>query len=345
MLEELRKSPVPSPEATTSKPLLQTFLIHIQLLDPVTWLGPWQCFCCGVLATGLRLADLTVTDGIKFFLACGLIGPLLTGFSQSINDYFDRHLDAINDPERPIPAGRISLAAARANFILTGFLAVGNMLLLYLVTTSPVILILGIAGLFLAYAYSAPGFRLKENGWLGTTAVGIGYCLVPWLLAAHLFSREPGFPTFHLALGVVNALVAMGLITMNDFKSIEGDRKNALKTLPVLYGERGAMLIAFTEINLAQVIFVVTCFFFGYATIGWLGVVFFVPQLIQQVQLYRAPNDSRLLESIGRNVAGRSLISQSQAGAHPGFIRFLVGSNLLTVTALTAVSIVHGYWR
>ncbi|MGQ9897819.1 MAG: (bacterio)chlorophyll synthase [Acidobacteriota bacterium] len=345
MLEELRKSPVSSPDTATSPPLLQTLLTHVQLLDPVTWLGPWQSFCCGVLAIGPRLSELTMTDGIKFFLACGLIGPLLTGFSQSINDYFDRHLDAINDPERPIPSGRISLSAARANFMLTGLLAVGNMSLLSMVTGSLLILALGLAGLLLAYAYSAPGFRLKENGWLGTTSVGIGYCLVPWLLAAYLFSREPGFPSFHLALGGVNALVAMGLITMNDFKSIEGDRRNALRTLPVLYGERGAMIIAFVEINLAQVIFVITCFFFGHVTIGWLGIAFFVPQLIQQIQLYRAPHDSQLLESIGRNAAGRSLISQSQASAHPGFIRFLVGSNLLTVTALTAVSIVHGYWR
>ncbi|MFQ3582683.1 MAG: (bacterio)chlorophyll synthase [Chloracidobacterium sp.] len=336
---------MPSSDAVIPSPLIRTVLTHLQLLDPVTWLGPWQCFCCGVLAVGLRPADLTWADGVKFFLACGLIGPLLTGFSQSINDYFDRHLDAINDPERPIPAGRISLAAARANFILTALLAIGNMALLYLVTDSPLILLLGAAGLFLAYAYSAPGFRLKENGWFGTTSVGLGYCMVPWLLAAHLFAREPGFPFFHLALGVVNALVAMGLITMNDFKSIEGDRKNNLKTLPVLYGERGAMLIAFTEINLAQVIFVATCFYFGYAVIGWLGVAFFIPQVIQQVQLYRAPNDARLLTSLGRNAAGRSLISQSQSGAHPGFIRFLVGSNLLTVTALTAVAIVHGYWR
>lgn len=336
---------MPSSDAIASPPLLRTFLTHLQLLDPVTWLGPWQCFCCGVLATGLRLSEITLAEGIKFFLACGLIGPLLTGFSQSINDYFDRHLDAINDPDRPIPAGRISLSAARANFILTGLLALGNMSLLYVLTGSRLILVLGLAGIFLAYAYSAPGFRLKENGWLGTTSVGIGYCLVPWLLAAHLFSRNADFPLFHLALGVVNALVAMGLITMNDFKSIEGDRRNALRTLPVLYGERGAMLIAFTEINLAQVIFVVTCFFFGYVTIGSLGIVFFVPQIVQQVQLYRAPHDSRFLESIGRNAAGRSLVSQSQASAHPGFIRFLVGSNLFTVTALTAVSVVHGYWR
>jgi chlorophyll synthase/bacteriochlorophyll c synthase len=151
-----------------------------------------------------------VTDGVKFFLACGLIGPLLTGFSQSINDYFDRHLDAINDPERPIPAGRISLAAARANFILAGFLAVGNMLLLYLVTASPVILILGVAGLFLAYAYSAPGFRLKENGWLGTTAVGIGYCLVPWLLAAHLFFTGAGLSCLSSGAGGCQCLGCHG---------------------------------------------------------------------------------------------------------------------------------------
>ncbi|MDW8216975.1 MAG: (bacterio)chlorophyll synthase [Acidobacteriota bacterium] len=336
---------MPSSNAIARPTFTRALLTHIQLLDPVTWLGPWQSFCCGVLATGLRWSEVTPTDGLKFFLACGLIGPLLTGFSQSINDYFDRHLDAINDPERPIPSGRISLAAARANFTLTGLLAVGNMLALYLVTGSVLILVLGVAGLLLAYAYSAPGFRLKENGWLGTTSVGIGYCFVPWLLAAHLFSREPGVPTFHLTLGVVNTLVAMGLITMNDFKSIEGDRQNRLRTLPVLYGERGAMLIAFTEINLAQLIFVAACFHFGHPTIGWVGVAFFVPQIIQQVQLYRAPNDARLLTSLGRNAAGRSLITQRQTGAHPGFIRFLFGSNLFTVTALTALAVVHGYGR
>jgi chlorophyll/bacteriochlorophyll a synthase len=34
-------------------------------------------------------------------------GPLLTGYTQTINDWYDRDIDAINEPNRPIPSGRI----------------------------------------------------------------------------------------------------------------------------------------------------------------------------------------------------------------------------------------------
>ena len=32
-------------------------------------------------------------------------GPLLTGYTQTINDFFDKEIDAINEPDRPIPSG------------------------------------------------------------------------------------------------------------------------------------------------------------------------------------------------------------------------------------------------
>jgi len=34
-------------------------------------------------------------------------GPLLTGFTQTINDYYDKEIDAINEPYRPIPSGTV----------------------------------------------------------------------------------------------------------------------------------------------------------------------------------------------------------------------------------------------
>ena len=36
-----------------------------------------------------------------------LAGPLVCGTSQAANDWFDRHVDAINEPGRPIPSGRV----------------------------------------------------------------------------------------------------------------------------------------------------------------------------------------------------------------------------------------------
>jgi len=37
-----------------------------------------------------------------------MAGPFLTGYTQTINDYYDREIDAINEPYRPIPSGKIS---------------------------------------------------------------------------------------------------------------------------------------------------------------------------------------------------------------------------------------------
>jgi chlorophyll synthase len=37
-----------------------------------------------------------------------MAGPLLTGYTQTINDWYDREIDAINEPYRPIPSGAVS---------------------------------------------------------------------------------------------------------------------------------------------------------------------------------------------------------------------------------------------
>ena len=51
---------------------------------------------------------LGAVDAAKGFAAMILAGPLLTGFTQTINDWYDREIDAINEPNRPIPSGAIS---------------------------------------------------------------------------------------------------------------------------------------------------------------------------------------------------------------------------------------------
>ncbi|AES79524.2 UbiA family prenyltransferase [Medicago truncatula] len=35
-------------------------------------------------------------------------GPFLTGYTQTLNDWYDREIDSINEPYRPIPSGAIS---------------------------------------------------------------------------------------------------------------------------------------------------------------------------------------------------------------------------------------------
>ena len=77
--------------------------VVVELLKPITWFPPMWAFGCGVVSSGVPLRDKwgLVIAGLM------LCGPLLCATSQAVNDWFDRHVDAINEPGRPIPSGRM----------------------------------------------------------------------------------------------------------------------------------------------------------------------------------------------------------------------------------------------
>lgn len=58
---------------------------------------------CGAAASGNF--EWTPENVAKSALCMVMSGPLLTGYTQTINDYYDREIDAINEPYRPIPSG------------------------------------------------------------------------------------------------------------------------------------------------------------------------------------------------------------------------------------------------
>ncbi len=74
-----------------------------ELLKPITWFAPMWAFGCGIVSSGQALSGrwVVVAAGVA------LCGPLVTGTSQAANDWFDRHVDAINEPGRAIPSGRV----------------------------------------------------------------------------------------------------------------------------------------------------------------------------------------------------------------------------------------------
>jgi chlorophyll synthase len=74
-----------------------------ELLKPITWFPPMWAFGCGVVASGQPL------QGHWGLVLAGILlaGPFVCATSQAVNDWFDRHVDAINEPQRPIPSGRM----------------------------------------------------------------------------------------------------------------------------------------------------------------------------------------------------------------------------------------------
>jgi hypothetical protein len=75
----------------------------LEVLHPITWFPPMWAFTCGVVSSGVNVArELAGADRRR-----RPAGPLVCATSQAVNDWYDRHVDAINEPNRPIPSGRL----------------------------------------------------------------------------------------------------------------------------------------------------------------------------------------------------------------------------------------------
>ncbi|MDX2308661.1 MAG: chlorophyll synthase ChlG [Hyphomicrobium sp.] len=210
----------------------------IELLKPITWFAPMWAFMCGVVSSGMTLYD---ARWLTFIAGVLLAGPLVCGTSQVVNDWYDRHVDAINEPGRPIPSGRVPGAMGYYFALLWTAVSLAVSTLL-----GPWGLTAAVVGLALAWAYSAPPLRLKLNGWWGNAAVGLCYEGLPWFTGALVLSGAlPGVEILTLAL--LYSIGAHGIMTLNDFKSIEGDSALGVRTLPVQLGpERAARLACVT---------------------------------------------------------------------------------------------------
>jgi chlorophyll synthase len=251
----------------------------LELLKPVTWFAPMWALGCGVVSANVPL----LANWPKIVGAVLLAGPLVCGTSQAANDWFDRHVDAINEPNRPIPSGRIPGRWGLSVAIAWTLLSIGVAAAL-----GPSVLVASVVGLALAWAYSAPPFRLKLNGWWGNSAVGLCYEGLPWFTgAAALASRVPDARITLLAL--LYSVGAFGIMVLNDFKAIEGDKELGIRTLPVQLGVRPAAILACAVMALPQLAVLAILFGNGRAFEGKVVVALLALQLAVMPIFVREP--------------------------------------------------------
>ena len=251
----------------------------LELSKPLTWFPPMWAFMCGVVSSGIPLGDRWP------YLLAGIVlsGPLVCGTSQAVNDWFDRHVDAINQPERPIPSGRIpgrwglGIAIAGTLVSLPVAAAIGWW-----------VLVAAVVGLAFAWAYSAPPFRLKVSGIWGPAAVALSYEGLTWFTGASLMAG--GLPDWHILWLIgLYSFGAHGIMTLNDFKAVEGDRIMGLRSLPVTLGVDTAARVACIVMAVPQIVVVALLFRWG---LFWHGVgvaALVVGQLGLMIRLLRDP--------------------------------------------------------
>ncbi|MFN5106349.1 MAG: chlorophyll synthase ChlG [Bradyrhizobium sp.] len=217
--------------------------VVLELLKPITWFPPLGALGCGIGSSGVSPGQRWPTIIVGVLLA----GPMVCGTSQAVNDWYDRHVDAINEPDRPIPSGRIP---GRWGLYIAIVWTVLSLLIAPLLGNWG--FVAAVVGLVLAWAYSAPPIRLKQNGWWGNAACGLCYEGLPWFTGAAVMSASA--PDWRIVLiALLYSIGAHGIMTLNDFKSVEGDERMGIDSLPVLLGVDNAARFACLVMVVPQV--------------------------------------------------------------------------------------------
>jgi chlorophyll synthase len=223
--------------------------IRLQLMKPITWIPLIWGVVCGAASSGGYI--WSVEDFLKALTCMLLSGPLMTGYTQTLNDFYDREIDAINEPYRPIPSGAISISQVVTQILvlLLAGIGVAYGLDVWAQHEFPIMTVLTLGGALIAYIYSAPPLKLKQNGWLGNYALGASYIALPWWAGHALFGTLNGTI---MILTLIYSMAGLGIAVVNDFKSVEGDRQLGLKSLPVMFGIGAAAWICVIMIDVFQ---------------------------------------------------------------------------------------------
>jgi len=169
---------------------------------------------------------LTAAAGTAF-----VVTVLATAGGNAINDYFDRNLDAVNAPTRPLPRGAVSaitaLAFSGVLFVLAGIVALTLPSLAFAIVVFNVVLLAAYTTLF----KGLPGAGNALVAYLGGSTFLFGAAAVGRPLA--------GVVLFGLA-----ALSTFAREVVKDVEDLEGDREEGLHTLPIAIGPRRALAAA-----------------------------------------------------------------------------------------------------
>jgi geranylgeranylglycerol-phosphate geranylgeranyltransferase len=187
------------------------------------------------------VAGLTALIG--YLVATGTLTPpalllavtvgLITAAGNVINDVYDVEIDRINRPDRPIPAGAISLAGAKAY---TVALFAGGLLAAALTTALCFTIALANTAVLVAYAV-----RLKRAPGIGNLAVA--YLTASVFLFGGAFAGVEGLVQ-NLTLAVITFLATIAREVLKDAEDVDGDAAGGARTLPMIIGVRGTGVLA-----------------------------------------------------------------------------------------------------
>jgi geranylgeranylglycerol-phosphate geranylgeranyltransferase len=271
---------------------MNTFRGLVELTRPV------NAIAAGVLTLiGAYIAGGIATHPLNVGLAAAAT-ILAVGAGDAINDYFDREIDRINAPERPIPRGAVSprsaLVFSIASFALAVILALALPLLAIVIASINLIALVAYTELF----KGLPGVGNLVVACLGGSTFLFG--------GAAVASGDLG------TVSVLAVLAALSTVTreiIKDVEDVEGDRQEGLNTLPIAIGERLSLLVALACIVVA-VLASPLPYILGSLGIAYLVVVLpaDVIMIVASIESFRDPSAAQSYIKYGMFIAAAAFI-------------------------------------
>jgi chlorophyll synthase len=165
-------------------------------------------------------------------------------------------------------------------------IVVGSLIAWYL---GPVVAVLVGVGLLFAVAYSMNPIRAKRNGWAGNALVSFSYEGLAWL-AGHAAFAALTWPSILIAF--FYSLGAHGIMTVNDFKSIPGDTRMGIRSIPVMYGKQTAAWLVVGKMALTQLIVIGLLLWWGHPIAAGVIGLFLLIQMVPYVRFIRDPENN-----------------------------------------------------
>ncbi|MEP0546698.1 MAG: geranylgeranylglycerol-phosphate geranylgeranyltransferase [Rhodothermales bacterium] len=273
-------------------------------------------FFAGVALGGLLAAGPSAfvgSEGRALALATASAALIGAG-ANAINDVFDVEIDRVNRPDRPLPAGVLSVGAARVFWGLTSGAGVGLSAWL-----SPLHVAIAVGSVALLYGYSA---RLKRTALFGNLAVAavLGLAILYGGLAVSPAAWS--VPLLGAAFAFGSTLARE---VAKDIEDAVGDATGGARTLPLVAGPQIAVWVAVAAVG-------ATLASFPLALVAGLGADFFALGL---------PAAGLLLAAAWALLGAPNALLRRRAGRASALLKAAMVAGIL---ALAAARLVDGTW-
>jgi 1,4-dihydroxy-2-naphthoate octaprenyltransferase len=226
-------------------------------------------FLAGSIAPVLIGTSLAFTEGYfswgNFITAMVGVGSLHTA-ANLINDLYDAAgSDAINKRVTPFSGGSraiqeegLGISALVVMIVISILVAFASAVWMVKVGR-PLVIPIGLLGLFIGWAYSAPPLQLMSKGW---GEILIFFAFGPLVTLGAYYATTGGLSLNAFVIGIPQGFLIAGVIWINEFPDYEADKSVGKNNLVVRLGPNRARYLycLIMILSFIWIILLVACF-------------------------------------------------------------------------------------